>query len=118
MTDKATLARLARDARPGAATPAHRAYEPRLPVRVDLPGAKVMLLKGRYRGAEYVRVHVEHVLSRPADQGEAHVLRNLRCIRQNLEAIGVSQAEIDAEVRRIEGAVRAEIWRQVLGGDR
>ena len=76
-----------------------------------------MLLPGRYRDAAYVRRHVEHVLSRPADQGEAHVRRNLRCIGQNLEAIGVSQPEIVAEVRRIEGAVRAEIWRQVLSPD-
>lgn len=114
MTDRATLARLAHDARPNPAAPVRRLHERRLPVRVDLPGAKVMLLPGKYRDAAYVQRHVEHVLSRPADQGEAHVLRNLRCIRQNLEAIRVCQTEIDAEVNRIEGAVRAEMWRQVL----
>lgn len=116
MTDRATLTRLAHDARPNAAAPARRLHEQRLPVRVDMPGARVLLLRGKYRDAAYVKQHVEHVLSRPAEEGEAHVLRNLRCIRQNLEAIGISRTEIDAEVRRIEGAVRAEIWRQVLQG--
>jgi len=95
-------------------TPNSRKPDPELPVRIDLPGAKVLLLPGRYRDAAYIQTHVQYVLSRPADIGEAHVINNLRCIRQNLEAIGISKPEIDAEVRRIEGAVRAEIWRQVL----
>jgi len=116
MTDRATLARLAHDARPNPAAPVRRLHEQQLPVRVDMPGAKVMLLPGKYRDAAYVQRHVEHVLSRPADQGEAHVLRNLRCIRQDLEAMGIGPAEIAKEVCRIEGAVRAEIWRQVLQG--
>ena len=100
-------------------TPNSQKPDPELPVRIDLPGAKVMLLPGRFRDAAYIKTHVEYVLSRPAEIGEAHVINNLRCIRQNLEAIGISRPEIDAEVRRIEGAVRAEIWRQVLfpGGD-
>jgi hypothetical protein len=112
MTD-AALSGLAHGAA-GRQTACPRSEPPRLPVRVDMPGARVMLLPGHFRHAEYVRQHVEHVLSRSAEQGEAHVRRNLRCIRENLEAMGVSRPEIDAEIRRIEGAVRAEIWRQVL----
>jgi Family of unknown function (DUF6074) len=112
MTNPASLAHSGRRAA-GRDAP-HRESEARLCVRIDLPGAKVRLLPGHFRDAGYIRGHVEHVLSRSAEQGEAHVRRNLRCIRGNLEAMGVNRPEIDAEIRRIEAAVRAEIWRQVL----
>lgn len=98
-------------------SPALRNTEPRLPVKIEMPGAKVMLLPGRYRNADYVRRHVDHVLSLDAAPGEAHVLQNLECIRSNLREIGVSDPEIDAEVRSIESAVRREVWRRVILGD-
>jgi hypothetical protein len=90
---------------------------PRLHVRIAEPKAKVMLLTGRFRDAAYVRRHVEFVLTRPAEQGEQHVRRNLSALRKNLEDMGVDQIAIDAEVRRVEAAVRAELWRQVLTPD-
>lgn len=111
MTDAAQIARIGRRAI-GRAAPNR---EPaRLPVKVDLPGAKVLLLNGHYRHADYIARHVAHVLSRPADIGEAHVLRNLQAIRRSLLEIGVSEKQADAELEIIHSRVRAEMWRQVL----
>lgn len=111
MTDAVQIARIGRRAI-GRATPER---EPaRLPVKVDLPGAKVFLLQGRYRHADYIARHVAYVLSRPADVGEAHVLRNLLAIRRSLLEIGVSEKQADAELQIIHSRVRAEMWRQVL----
>lgn len=111
MTDAAQIARIGRRAIGRAA----RKSEPaRLQVKVDLPGAKVFLLQGRYRHADYIARHVAHVLSRPADIGEAHVVRNLQAIRRSLLEIGVTEDQADAELQIIHSRVRAEIWRQVL----
>ena len=116
MTERSAIDQLVRRSRrsvaPSSPTSTHDG--PKLHVHIADPKAKVMLLPGRYRGADYIRAHVAHVLSRPPEQGEAHVFRNLACIRENLEALGIARADVDAEVRRIESAVRAEIWRQVL----
>ena len=78
-----------------------------------------MLLPGRFRGVDYIKRHVAHVLTRDAEEGERHVRRNLRALRLTLEEMDVDQIAIDAEVRRVEAAVRAELWKQVLlpGGD-
>lgn len=78
-----------------------------------------LTLPGRFRDAAYIKRHVEFVLTRPAEQGEQHVREKLNAIRRTLDEIGVDHFTIDAEVRRIEAKVRAELWRQVLtpGGD-
>jgi Family of unknown function (DUF6074) len=114
MTEKSAISRVVRDVRrdfaPADAT--HPAHHPRLHVRIASP--KVMLLPGHFRGAAYVRGHVAYVLTRDAEQGEQHVQRNLNAIRRTLEEMGVEQDAIDAEVRTIEAAVRAEMWRRVL----
>lgn len=88
--------------------------DPRLQIRIAEPKAKVLLLPGRFRDGAYIKRHVEFVLTRPAEQGEQHVRRNLNAIRRTLDEIGVDHFTIDAEVRRIEAKVRAELWRQVL----
>jgi hypothetical protein len=103
-----------RSRRPGQAS---GNLDPRLQVKIELPGAQVMVLPGRYRTAGQVRSHVDYVLSLDETHGEAHVQKNLDCIRSNLREIGVSDTEIDAEVRLIESAVRREIWRRVILGD-
>lgn len=76
--------------------------------------AKVLLLNGRFRDAAYVRRHVAFVVGLDAERGEQHVQRNLDAIRRRLDELGVDRDDADREVRTIEGAVRAEIWRQVL----
>jgi hypothetical protein len=119
MTEKSAISRVVRDARRDLAPgePVQRPDHPRLHVHIATVGAKVMLLPGRFRDADYLRRHVEYVLSRDAEQGEQHVLRNLGAIRRTLEEMGVDNEAIDAEVRTIEAAVRSEIWRQVLTPD-
>ncbi|MDP2359012.1 MAG: DUF6074 family protein [Beijerinckiaceae bacterium] len=76
--------------------------------------AKVLLIAGQFRSAEYIRTHVKYVLGLTAENGEQHVIRNLRAIERVLRQMGVEEAAITAELRIIEGAVRAELWRQVL----
>ncbi|WP_166300385.1 DUF6074 family protein [Bradyrhizobium sp. 2S1] len=78
------------------------------------PKAKVVLLPGRFRGADYVRRHVSYVVAMDAERGEHHVRRNLDAIRRRLNELGVDKREADREIRTIEAAVRREIWRQVL----
>jgi hypothetical protein len=109
------LARIAAGLRPAGAAEA----APRLHVEIVSPKAKVLLLPGHFRSAEHIKRHVAYVLTRDAEQGEQHIHRNLRAIRRTLQELGVDQEAIENEVRRIEGAVRAELWRQVLlpGGD-
>ncbi|MCK1456674.1 hypothetical protein IVB36_38795 [Bradyrhizobium sp. 35] len=115
MADK-SAARVVREARRELA-PAAPEGDPRLHVQITIPKAKVMLLPGRFRGADYIKRHVEFVLTRSAEQGEQHVQRNLRALRRTLAEMGVDREAIDAEVRRVEAAVRAELWRQVLTPD-
>ncbi|OKO73035.1 DUF6074 family protein [Bradyrhizobium sp. NAS96.2] len=82
--------------------------------RIVQPKAKVVLLPGRFRGADYVKRHVSYVVAMDAERGEHHVQRNLDAIRRRLDEIGVDKRDADREVRTIEAAVRREIWRQVL----
>ncbi|QIG96294.1 DUF6074 family protein [Bradyrhizobium sp. 6(2017)] len=110
MTDKSAVRSVVHDVRRDVA-PVDRDVDNR---RVAAPTAKIMLLPGRFRGADYVRRHVSYVLTRPAEQGERHVQDNLREIRRLLDEIGVDKREADQEIRTIEAAVRREIWRQVL----
>ncbi|WP_354124603.1 DUF6074 family protein [Bradyrhizobium sp. LA6.10] len=101
-----------REVRPDASSNSEDA--PRLRIRIAEPKAKVMLLPGRFRGAEYVKRHVKFVIRLEAERGEQHVQRNLDAIRRRLDEMGVGKRDADREVRSIEGAVRAELWRQVL----
>jgi hypothetical protein len=118
MRPKDRLAGIAAGNHPTAIAPARPAAV--LKVKIAEPGAKVFLLPGKFRGADYIKMHVEGVVEMGAEQGERHIWRNLRAIEDKLRAMGVDQASIAAELRRIEGQVRAELWRQILlpdGGD-
>ncbi|HEX7882955.1 MAG TPA: DUF6074 family protein [Afipia sp.] len=118
MTEKSAIRRVISDARREVAPGMLPEVDPQLRVHVAAPMAKILLLPGRYRDAAYVRRHVEFVLTRSAEQGEQSIRRNLNAIRRTLDEMGVDQIAIDAEVRRIEASVRAELWRQVLTPDR
>jgi len=78
------------------------------------PKGRVVLLPGRFRGAEYIKRHVSYVVAMDAERGEHHVQRNLVAIRRRLDEMGVDRSDADREVRTIEAAVRREIWQQVL----
>ncbi|MGY4355540.1 hypothetical protein ACVWZR_004586 [Bradyrhizobium sp. i1.3.1] len=101
-----------REVRPDASSNSEDA--PRLRIRIAEPKAKVMLLPGRFRGAEYVKRHVAFVVGLDAERGEQHVQRNLDAIRRRLAEIGVDRDDADREVRTIEAAVRREIWQRIL----
>jgi hypothetical protein len=116
MIEKATVTRLVQQAR-HKLQPAIAPRDPRLHIHIAPPRAKVLLIRGRYRDAAYVKRHVAYVLTRGAEQGETHIAQNLNCIRQNLEKMGIDSDVIDQEVRSIAAAVRAELWRQVLTPD-
>src|SRR4051794_24806379 len=103
---KDRLARIAAGLPP---LPPAEATPPHLHVEIVSPKAKVLLLPGRFRGAEHIKRHVAYVLTRDAEQGEQHIHRNLRAIRRTLQEMGVEQKAIEDEVGRIEGAVRAEL---------
>jgi len=110
VTDKSAVRSVVHDVRRDVA-PVDRDVDDR---RGDAPTAKIMLLPGRFRGADYVRRHVSYVLTRPAEQGERHVQENLREIRRLLDELDVDKRDADREVRSIEAAVRREIWQRTL----
>jgi hypothetical protein len=111
------VSRAVRDVRREVAPVRRDDDHPQLRIRIAEPTAKIMLLPGRFWGAEYVKRHVEWVLTRPAEQGEQHVRRNLNAIRRVLDEMGVDRDDADREVKSIEANVRAELWRQVLTPD-
>jgi Family of unknown function (DUF6074) len=113
MTETSAVAQLVREAR-HKLRPASAPRDARLHVQIAPPVAKVLLLRGRFRDANYIRTHVGYVVDMGAERGEQHIVRNLACIRRNLEEMGVDRDVIDREVRSIEAAVRAELWRQIL----
>ncbi|MVT69976.1 hypothetical protein GPL21_33370 [Bradyrhizobium pachyrhizi] len=116
MTEQSSILRVVRGARRDAA-PALHDDGASLHVQIAAPGAKVLLLPGRFRGQRYVADNVRYILSRGAEEGERHIRRNLNAIRRTLVEMGVDQIAIDVEVRRVETEVRVELWRQVLTPD-
>jgi hypothetical protein len=112
--EKAKVSRVVRDARHDAAPLPRSDDRPRLHFHIATPTAKVMLIPGQFRGAEYVRRHVEYVVAMGAEKGEAHIVRNLGAIERTLREMGVDDAAVAAELRTIEGRVRAELWWQIL----
>ncbi|WP_029084333.1 DUF6074 family protein [Bradyrhizobium sp. th.b2] len=114
MTEKSAVRRFVSDVRRDVAPDVQPESDPQLHIHIAAPTAKVFLLPGHFRDAAYVRRHVEFVLTRSAEQGEQHVRRNLGAIRMTLEEMGIDDGAIQAELRTIEAAVRAEIWKQVL----
>lgn len=111
------VSRAVRDVRREVAPGRRDTDHPQLHIHIAEQAAKVRLLPGRFRDAAYVKRHVEFVLTRPAEQGEQHVRRNLNAIRRVLDEMGVDRDDADREVRSIEAKVRAELWRQVLTPD-
>jgi len=112
MTRKSAVVGVVRDVRRAMAPDAYSS-SPKV-YRTAKPKARVLLLPGHFRGADYIRRHVEFVVGLDAERGELHVQRNLDAIRCRLDEMGVDKRDADREVRSIESAVRAEIWRRIL----
>jgi Family of unknown function (DUF6074) len=100
-----------------AATAPKQPQEPILHVEIAPRTARVLLMRGRFRGAEYIQRHVGYVVAMGGKKGEEHIGRNLYAIERKLRQIGIDEATIAAELQSIEGAVRAELWRQILTPD-
>lgn len=105
---------LIREARAEVASPTERKSESQIiPVKL-VPRSATVLLKRPFRDAAYVRRHVGYVVAESAEQGEQHIVRNLLSIRRRLNEMGLDRDVVDREIRDIESAVRAELWRQIL----
>lgn len=93
-----------------------RPAPPIAPLHIEIAPtkAKVIVLPGKFRGPEYIQTHVSYVVRMSAEKGEQHIVRNLSAIEDKLRELGIDEPTIAAELRSIEGAVRAEMWRQVL----
>jgi hypothetical protein len=115
-TEKAKVSRVVRNARRHAARIRDDDHA-RLHVHIAEPTAKVMLIPGQFRGAAYIKTHISYVVAMGAEKGEAHIIRNLGAIERTLREMGVDDAVIAAELRTIDGRVRAELWRQILTPD-
>jgi len=114
MTEKSAVLRVIRDVRHDLAPDTFGPEKHRPHVRNAEPKSRVLLLRGRFRGAEYIKRHVSYVVAMDADRGEQHVQRNLDAIRRRLDEMGIDRDDANREIRSIESAVRAEIWRQTL----
>ncbi len=55
------------------------------------------------------------IASRTTDAGEAHLLQQLARQREILSRKGVPEKAIERELRSLAAAVRAELWRLLLG---
>ncbi|SRR5258708_36410569 len=119
MIEKSAVSRLVRDTKREAAPKdsVRRDGDYRLHIHIAPPTAKILLLRGRFRDANYVRTHVGYVVDMGAERGEQHIIRNLISIRRKLDAMGLDRDVVDREMREIESAVRAELWRQIILGD-
>jgi hypothetical protein len=115
MTETSAVTRLVKEAR-HKLQPASAPRDARLHVDIARPTAKV-LLKRPFRDAVYIRGHVAYVVKESAERGEQHIVRNLISIRRKLDAMGLDRDVVDREMREIESAVRAELWRQIILGD-
>jgi Family of unknown function (DUF6074) len=49
------------------------------------------------------------------ESGEAHIRRQLEAQRQVMSRRGIALGLIEREVRALEGAIRAAMWRQIFG---
>jgi hypothetical protein len=68
---------------------------------------------GRRRA--FVERLAEQVIARPAAAGEAHLLQQIRRQGEILRRKGISEKLIERELRALTAAVRAELWRLLLG---
>jgi len=75
-------------------------------------GAVVPFPRARDRG--FVARHAERMLCLSPEAGEAHLRQQLRVQREKHERKGVDPALISAELRQLEGSIRAEVWRFVM----
>jgi hypothetical protein len=66
--------------------------------------------------AEFIARQAAYAASLRKESGEAHIRRQLDTQRQVMHRRGIAPALIDREVRALENAIRAALWREVFAG--
>lgn len=72
------------------------------------------------RRVAFVDRQARHIAGMNAEAGERHLAYQIKLQRDTLSRKGVDPARIDAEIKALEAAIRAALWRAVLapGGRR
>jgi hypothetical protein len=68
----------------------------------------------------FVERQARQIVSMSADAGERHLTHQLRVQREALERRGIEPELIGAEIKGLEAAIKAALWKAVLapGGQR
>lgn len=68
-----------------------------------------------HRRRDFVRGAAASVLRMTGKAGEAHIRRLLKQQCTSMERRGFTPSTINAELQRLEAAIRVELWRVVMG---
>lgn len=79
--------------------------------------AAVVPFPAARRGA-YIRKQATRMAELSATHAEAHLRQQLRLQAETMQRKGVDERTIAREVRSLESAVRAELWRQIFAPER
>jgi hypothetical protein len=90
-----------------------RRRSPRGPTPVPKSAKMIAFPLGRRH--HFVERLAAQIASRSTDAGEAHLLQQLARQREILSRKGVPEKAIERELRSLAAAIRAELWRLLLG---
>ncbi|WP_454000022.1 DUF6074 family protein [Afipia felis] len=83
------------------------------PKSVGARSAKILVFPLRNR-IGFVERQARQIAGMNAVAGERHLAHQLRVQRETLERKGVDEALIQSELKQLEGAIRAALWRTVF----
>ncbi|TAH67631.1 MAG: hypothetical protein EWM45_06625 [Rhodopseudomonas palustris] len=66
------------------------------------------------RRVDFVERHARMIAGMSAEAGEGHMQRQIDIQRQTLERKGVAADLIEAELKALESAIRAALWRTIM----
>lgn len=81
-------------------------------IRFEFP--RKILLFTPIKSPEYVDRIARIVLSYAAEEGERSLLREMAIVKDNLVATGADPVAISCEVRKLEAAIRTQMWHIVM----
>ena len=84
------------------------------PVLINFTFPRKVLLFTPIKPPEYVRRIARIVLEHAAEDGERFLRREMVVVTQNLLATGADPAVVHREVRKLETAIRTELWHLVM----
>lgn len=65
---------------------------------------------------DFIARQAAYAASLRRESGEAHIQRQLDTQRQVMHRRGVAPTRIEREVKALESAIRAALWRQIFAG--